>query len=418
LRLPLSLFALIVLCGSSLLFAGDVLRFRGENSQGKYNESGLLDSWPKDGLKPKWVNSDLGEGWSSVIKVKDRLYLGCLDSKETTRESVVCLDLNGKRLWQQTTGIVWKPSYSFPRATPTFVADPRNGDKLLTLSGGGELYCLNAADGKELWHHDVFKTYQASINMWGVAENVVVKDGKVFVTLAGKEALAVAYHIADGSVAWETVPEEDRSCYVTPILYENDLIALTARYVWVIDIETGKLLAKSDFWEDAGGRVARSGNTCTPFVIKGNQIFVSAGYGQGSVMYEILPDGKGLKKLWASKDLDVHHHGAVEVDGRIYGAAHNGQYCCLDWNTGKTIYKEPWDNLGAADTIYADGKLYLYEEKRGTLGLVKPGDQFEVISSFQMEFGSKEHWPHPVISDGVLYVRHGNSLAAFDIAKK
>jgi hypothetical protein len=62
--------------------------------------------------------------------------------------------------------------------------------------------------------------------------------------------------------------------------------------------------------------------------------------------------------------------------------------------------------------------LYLYEEKRGTLGLVKPGDQFNLVSHFQIDFGSKEHWSHPIISDGILYVRHGDALAAYDLRNK
>jgi len=402
-----------------VLFAEDVFRFRGDNSQGRYNEPGLLDSWPAEGLKPKWVNSELGEGWSSVIKVKDRLYLSCLDSKDSSKESVVCLNLNGKQLWEQTVGAVWSRSYQFPRVTPTYVVGENGDDRLLTLSGNGELYCLAAADGKYLWHKDAFKDYDAPISMWGVSENVEVKNGKVFVTLAGNKALAVAYNIADGSVAWETAPQDDRVSYATPILYENILITLTCRFVWGIDIDTGEVLWKSDFQEDSGGRVQRSGNNCNPHLLKGNQFFVTAGYTQGGAMYEILPDGKGLEKRWGNRTLDSHHHAAVEVDGRIYGSTHDGKfYCCLDWETGDTVYQTTWENLGAADTIYADGKLYLYEEKRGTLGLAKPGDRFEVISSFLVDFGTQQHWAHPVISDGVLYVRHGNSLAAFDIAKK
>jgi outer membrane protein assembly factor BamB len=355
-RIPILLLAFVALCGCNVLLAEDVFRFRGENSQGKYHETGLLDRWPEEGLKPKWINSELGEGWSSVIKVKDRLYLNCIDSKDSTRESVVCLDLNGKQLWQQTVGTVWKPSYQYPRATPTYIADALNGDdRLVVMSGNGELYCLVATDGKEIWHHDVFKAYQASINMWGVAESVVVKDGRVFVTLAGKDALVVAYNISDGSVAWVTAPMDERISYATPILYENYLIALTAQYVSVIDVDSGKLLWQGDFWKDTGGRIPRSGNNCNPPVIKGNQFFVSAGYGQGCAMYEILPDGKGLECRWAGKVLDVHHHGAVEVDGRIYGSAHNGKYCCLGWDTGKTIYAESWSNFGEGNVIYADG---------------------------------------------------------------
>ena len=56
--------------------------------------------------------------------------------------------------------------------------------------------------------------------------------------------------------------------------------------------------------------------------------------------------------------------------------------------------------------------------KRGTNALLKPGDTFEVVSRFQIRFGAREHWSHPIISDGILYIRRGNTLAAFDIREK
>ena len=63
---------LLFVLGTSLtitsLWAEDVLRFRGPNSQGTYKERGLLKKWPKKGLTPKWINKKLGAGWSSVIK--------------------------------------------------------------------------------------------------------------------------------------------------------------------------------------------------------------------------------------------------------------------------------------------------------------------------------------------------------------
>jgi hypothetical protein len=66
--------------------------------------------------------------------------------------------------------------------------------------------------------------------------------------------------------------------------------------------------------------------------------------------------------------------------------------------------------------IFADGMLYIYSEK-GDVALVKPNsERFEIISSFKMENGSGEHWAHPVIRNGRLYVRHGNELNIYDIA--
>jgi len=413
------------LCFSGVVFAEDVFRFRGDNSQGKFNETGLLDRWPEGGLTPKWVNGELGEGWSSVIKVRDRLYINCLDSSDSTKESLVCLDLNGKKIWQQTTGTIWQGDHNSPRATPTFVAGEgvagewAADDKLVVLSGAGELFCLTAIHGDVLWHKDVARAYETRYGHWGFAESVVAKDGKVFVTVGGKKALAVAYHIADGSVAWETEPLDDKCAFLSQVLYENQLIVMTSSYISIIDGETGQLLSKRDFHEDTGGapKPEDAGNHCNPSLIKGDHIFAASTRGQGGVMYKILPDGKGLEKLWVTKAFDPHHHGMVEVDGRIYGSTSRDRWCCLDWETGEMIYEETWGNLGKGVTLFADGKMFLYEEKRGTLAIAKPSDKFEVVSSFRVDIGTKEHWAHPIISDGVLYVRRGISLAAFDIAQ-
>ena len=67
--------------------------------------------------------------------------------------------------------------------------------------------------------------------------------------------------------------------------------------------------------------------------------------------------------------------------------------------------------------IAADGMLYLYGEN-GEIVLVQPGqNDFKKVSSFKVPFGEAQHWAHPVIKDGRLYVRHGNSLMVYDVRK-
>ena len=417
-RLPLTLLMLAMLCGSSVLFAEDVLRFRGENSQGKYNEPGLLDSWPEDGLKPQWVIDYLGDGWGSVTKVKDRLYVNCLDADDSKKESVVCMDLNGQKIWQTQTGAIWGGDHTSPRTTPTYVAGEKAADdRLLVLSGIGDLFCLATSDGSVIWQKYPCHTYETQFGNWGIAENVVAKDGKVFVTVGGAKALAVAYNIADGSVAWETDPLDDKCAYAAPVLYEDKLITVTSKYVSMIDTKTGELLWKDDFIQSTGGAARLGGIHCNAPLIKGNQFFVTQGYGQGCAMYEMNADGKGAELKWGSKAIDTHHHGVVEVDGRVYGSNFRGQWCCIDWNSGETIYTTGWEGSGKGVTIFADGKLFMYTEPRGTVAVAKPGEEFNVTSSFQIDYGTAEHWAHPVICDGVLYVRHGKALAAYNIKK-
>jgi len=65
--------------------------------------------------------------------------------------------------------------------------------------------------------------------------------------------------------------------------------------------------------------------------------------------------------------------------------------------------------------IFADGMMYCYSE-RGTMNLVKPNpERFELVSSFGVTLGTGTHWAHPVIHNGVLYIRHGDALMAYKV---
>jgi len=48
--------------------------------------------------------------------------------------------------------------------------------------------------------------------------------------------------------------------------------------------------------------------------------------------------------------------------------------------------------------------------------LVKPSTEaFEPVGQFAISAGNAEHWAHPTIANGRLYIRHGDALMAYDI---
>jgi hypothetical protein len=67
--------------------------------------------------------------------------------------------------------------------------------------------------------------------------------------------------------------------------------------------------------------------------------------------------------------------------------------------------------------IYADGLFYCYSDN-GELGIMELNKAgFALKSKFRITLGSDQHWAHPVIDKGILYVRHGKSLMAYSIKK-
>ena len=82
------------------------------------------------------------------------------------------------------------------------------------------------------------------------------------------------------------------------------------------------------------------------------------------------------------------------------------------------MYDNKW-NGNKGSIIHADGMLYCYDENTGDVALVKASPKtFGIVSSFRVTQGSGQHWAHPAISDGRLYIRHGGALMAYDIKSK
>ncbi|HEY3371343.1 MAG TPA: hypothetical protein VGK10_10870, partial [Prolixibacteraceae bacterium] len=158
-------------------------------------------------------------------------------------------------------------------------------------------------------------------------------------------------------------------------------------------------------------------NTNTP-LYDNNEIFITSGYDHPAIMLSLAPDGRSVSLKWTNADFDNHLGGVVKVGDAIFGSNWvgngGGNWMCVDWASGKTMYETKWFNKGSI--ISADGLLYCYEEKTGNLALVRPNaEKFEVISSFKVNQGEGPHWAHPAIYDGKLLVRHGESLMVYNL---
>ena len=151
----------------------------------------------------------------------------------------------------------------------------------------------------------------------------------------------------------------------------------------------------------------------TPIYHNGALYFFS-GYGQGGGKVKLNGDGSSVSLVWTDKTIDSRMGGAVLVDGYIYGSGdQNREWRCLDWETWKEMYASR--SIGKGVVIYADGMLYCYSD-RGELALGKADPTgFEVTGQTRVTLGTEQHWAHPMIHDGVLYVRHGNAIIAYKV---
>jgi len=396
------------------LCAADWSQFRGPNRSGVSTETGLLKSWPKDGPKMVWSYEGLGAGWGSAAIVKGTVYIvGEIGKKET----LFALDSKGALLWKTTYGDRWKRSFPDARTTPTVV-----GADIFVNSGGGTVVCFDRRSGAIKWRVDTMKKFDGKYHNWGIAESPLVVDNKVIASPGGKKASVVALDKETGKTVWAATELTEKANYCSPILIDRGgkkiVATMLADHFVGIDAANGKVLWKdafADYFPDA-----KDINPVSPIFFNG-KIYTTSGYDDGGALYDLSADGLSITRVWVDSTLDVHHGGVVLVDGVIYGSNwkgnRNGDWVALDWKSGKVLYEHHWSNKGAI--IAADGMLYVYTEEDGHVGLVRPNPKkFDLVSSFEVTMGDGEHWAHPSISNGRLYVHHGDALMVFDVKAK
>lgn len=410
-RLWLIIFAIVFISETS----AQVYQFRGPNRDGKFPESKLLKEWPEGGPELLLEFEGIGEGYSSVISNGQYIYAS---GKKGDTDYLTCIDFEGTQRWQVAYGKAWDQSYPNTRSTPTI-----EGDRIYIVSGVGELVCLNAGTGEINWKVAVDKDYQADWHNWGVAESPLIVDNKVICSPASALATFVAFDKMTGEEIWKSPGTDGQRSYVSPILStfngKEYILGASASDLYIVDPENGAILSSYKYfdssiwqWQPRGMIWANSP------IVKGNMIFLSIGYNYPAKMVKVSDDLKSIEEVYTNNLLDNHHHGLIELDGYLYGSYWinngNGAWACLDWNTGEVMYDEQWNSKG--EMVYADGLLYVYVEKRGNVGLVKPDPSgFKVISSFEVEKGSGPHWSHPYIYDGKMFLRHGDVLMVYSL---
>jgi len=402
---PILTLAMLTLAASAVR-ADDWPQWRGPNRDGKSAETGLLKAWPKDGPKLLWTVDRLGSGWSSPAVAGGMVFITGVRGDE---EVLYAYDLDGNLAWQEVAGPAWTRNYPGSRHTPA-VSDK----DVYVLTGKGLLSCYEAKSGGRWWRVNVAEQFKATPPTWGFAEGLLVDGDNIICTPGGKDATLVALMKKSGQIVWTSKGLGDAAAYTAPILVTQGaarlIVQITSQNIVGVDAATGRCLWRQPFRN-------MYGDHCVTPIYQDGRIYATAGFGLGGVALRLAPDGRSVKQEWTDTRLDCLHGGVVLADGYLYGSGdRNPRWLCLDWKTGEAKYEARAFKPGSI--AYADGMLYCYSQD-GIVALVPATPrEFQPVSAFDVLKGTGEHWAHPVISGGRLYIRHGDALMAYDIQDK
>ena len=400
--------------------AADWTQWRGPKQDGISPETGLLQDWPAGGPKLVWDVTGVGNGYSSVATVGDRiLTAGEVDGKS----SVLCLNAkDGSKVWATAIGKTGTPgccNAGGPRCTPTI--DGAAG-LVFGVSQYGEVAALNLKDGKEVWKKDTVGEFGARMPQWGFSSAPVVDGNQVLFTICSADGMVVALDKKSGKELWKSELKDasnDNAVYSTLVVATiegvKQYIQLTDISIAGIDPTNGKTLWRAD-------RPGKTAVIPTP-VVFGNLVYTASGYQVGCSCFEVKKTGDRFEasEVWKNREMQNHHGGVIRIGPNVYGHSDfkGGVWTCQDIKTGNVLWQEK--GIGKGSIAYADNRFILRAEgKLGTIALIEasPTGYKEHGRFDQPNRSGQQAWPHPVISNGKMYIRDEDHLLCYDVSAK
>jgi outer membrane protein assembly factor BamB len=290
------------------------------------------------------------------------------------------------------------------------------------LGSTGDLTCLSAADGKTVWSKNLVTDFGGKVPTWGYSESVLI-DGDHVVCTPGSKGGMIALHKKTGETVWQCTEFDDPAGYSSIVAADvggvRQYVQQTMASGLGVRAKDGKLLWK------VGEIGRRTAVIPTPVVYK-DHVFFTAGYGAGSELFKLEPDGQnGTKatKVYTNNKLVANHHGGViRVGEHLYGHSDRVGWVCFDFLKGGDDAEWTSSKLGKGSVSYADGELYCYAEADGTLAKIKTTPEgwdetgrFKIPTLSPTRPGQGKVWAHPVIAQGKLFLRDYEHLYCYDL---
>ncbi|HET6556856.1 MAG TPA: PQQ-binding-like beta-propeller repeat protein [Prolixibacteraceae bacterium] len=383
----------------------------------------LKDSWSGNQPEILW-SVNLGEGHAGPAVYEGKVYV--MDYDENKREDALrCFSLeDGKELWRRSYNVSLKRNHGMSRTVPAVTAD-----YVLTIGPRCHVMAVTRGTGDFLWGIDMVQQYKSEVPLWFTGQCPLIDNNKAILAPAGT-ALLIAVDMATGKVLWETPnPANLKMSHssVMPWTFNGKKMYVYSAVGGVVGIsaegeDEGKILWQSTAWNHA---VVAPAPVCFP----DGKVFLTAGYGAGSMMIKVTPSGAEYKvdvlKEFAPKDgMACEQQTPVIWDGMMYGIQPKdagplrNQLVCVSpddvtkivWTSGKE------GRFGLGPYLIADNKMFLLSDD-GTLTMIKPDSKKYVQIAQKKLFDGHDAWAPMALVDGRLLLRDANILYCVNVSQ-
>jgi outer membrane protein assembly factor BamB len=290
---------------------------------------------------------------------------------------------------------------SWIRATPAC-----DGQRLYVAGMRDVLACLDTESGRELWRVDFVQQLGTPLPSFGFASSPLIVGDFVYVQAGGG---FVKLDKMTGEIVWRTLDDGGgmfgsafSSPYLATVAGTPQLLVQTRTKLTGVDPELGTVL-----WEQEIPAF-RGMNILTPTVV-GDTVFTSS-YGGKSFLFGLdRTDGNWrVNEEWVNR-FQGYMSSPVVIDGYLYLHMKNQRFACIDLASGEDRWvTKPY---GKYWSMVANGDRILALDQRGELLLIRANpEEFELLDSRKV---ADDSWAHLAVSDGEVFVRELNAMAAY-----
>jgi outer membrane protein assembly factor BamB len=397
-------------------------RFRGEHFDNiRRTGPPLIDRFPEDGPKIIW-KADLGEGHAGAAIYRGAVYV--LDYDEDLRADVLrCFSLEtGEEIWRRGYRINLKRNHGMSRTVPSVTED-----YVLTIGPRSHVMCVRRTDGAFLWGLNVEKEYATEIPLWYTGQCPLIDEGKAVIATGGK-ALMVALDMATGEKLWETPNPggwQMSHSSIVPFEFGGTRMYVYSAFGGVCGVaadgpEAGKVLWQTTAWNH---QVVAP----TPVCLPDGKIFLTAGYGAGSMVLQLEGSGGDFRvsvitEYRPMEGLACEQQTPVVWEGLLLGILPKdagplrNQLVCVDprdfreivWSSGAD------HRFGLGPYMIADGKLFILSDD-GTLTIARPDiREYIELDSYRVIEG-QDSWAPMAVADGYMVLRDSKTMVCLDL---
>jgi outer membrane protein assembly factor BamB len=399
-------------------FAGENWpQYRGPHEDGHSDATGLPITWSeKENII--WKTAIHDKGWSSPVVWGDQVWMTTAKTDGTQMFAVCVNRKTGEVSHDLKVFDVEKPdplsnqTNTYASPTPTI-----EEGRVYVHFGSYGTACLDTKTGAKLWERRDLRC-----NHWrGPASSPILFGGLLILTFDGYDAqYVIALDKKTGQTVWKSDRERDfdygtddgdrRKAFGTPSIItvkgKPELISPAAIATTAFDPLTGQVL-----WVVYHGGM----NVTQPPLFGFGKVILCTGDG-GLKMLAVRPEGAGdLTKTnidWKYSKNVPSRSSPILVGDLLYFVNEGGMLSCINAKTGEFAWQERLGGSFWASPIYADGRLYLFDNE-GTTTVGAVGRTWNKLATNKLDDGCMAS---PAVAGKSLFVRTKTHL--YRIEKK